>query len=200
MKIKTIITAILFFFIGVSLTYLYIDSKKDKEKSVLISEMALPDSSSANKTIETAADSQHVSVSITEKNKIDENTAKEPAEKSKTSGKIKNVDYVYYFMTSARCPSCMKIEAYTKEAVHENFGNSLKKGSLKWEMISVDTAGNEHFVKDYGLYTKSVVLVKMRDGKQVSWKNLDQVWSLLGDKIAFKKYITDEITSFTGKS
>mgnify|MGYP007070739912 CR=1 FL=1 len=30
-----------------------------------------------------------------------------------------NIDIVYYFMTTQRCPSCMKIESYTKEAVEK---------------------------------------------------------------------------------
>jgi hypothetical protein len=110
-----------------------------------------------------------------------------------------NVDIVYYFMTTQRCTSCMKIEAYTKEAIEKGLAESLKKRDLVWRMVNVDESGNAHFIKDYQLFTKSVVLVKIRDGKQVNWKNLDKVWPLLGDQNQFVAYIINEVKSFTEK-
>ena len=107
-----------------------------------------------------------------------------------------DVDVVYYFMTSQRCPSCMKIEAFTKEAVEKNFSEKLADKDLVWKIVKVDELQNRHFIQDYQLYTKSVVLVRYRDGKQVEWKNLDKVWNLLGDKVAFQDYIIDEVKAF----
>ena len=109
-----------------------------------------------------------------------------------------DVDVVYYFMTSQRCPSCMKIEAFTKEAVEQNFSEKLAEKDLVWKIVKVDEPQNRHFIQDYQLYTKSVVLVRYRDGKQVEWKNLDKVWNLLGDKVAFQDYITGEVKAFIG--
>jgi len=51
-------------------------------------------------------------------------------------------------------------------------------------------------VKDYELYTKSVVLSETKNGKEVRWKNLDKVWTLLGDEAAFKKYVRDEVSAY----
>lgn len=110
-----------------------------------------------------------------------------------------NVDIVYYFMTTQRCPSCMKIEEYTKEAVQQQFGSEIKKGSILWKMVNVDFPENRHFIKDYRLFTKSVVLVKMRSGKQAAWKNLDRVWELLRDRTAFHAYIVKELKAFREK-
>ncbi len=111
-----------------------------------------------------------------------------------------NVDIVYYFMTTQRCPSCVKIETFTRETVQAKFAEELKKGSMTWRIVNVDLAGNEHFIKDFGLYTKSVVLVKIRDGKRTEWKNLDRVWELLGDETAFRTYIADEVKQFVEKA
>ena len=110
-----------------------------------------------------------------------------------------NADIVYYFMTSQRCPSCMKIEAYTKEAVARTFADALKKGGVVWRMVNVDRPENNHFVKDYQLYTKSVVLVRIRGGKQTGWKNLDKIWTLLSDKAAFQSYVVKEMKAFLGE-
>ena len=111
-----------------------------------------------------------------------------------------DVDIVYYFMTTQRCPSCMKIETYAKEAVERDFAAKLADGTMIWKMVKVDETANRHFIQDYQLYTKSVVLVRYRDGKQVAWKNLDEVWNLLGDKTAFQNYVVDEVNAFFGES
>ncbi|MFC1608436.1 nitrophenyl compound nitroreductase subunit ArsF family protein, partial [Candidatus Latescibacterota bacterium] len=100
------------------------------------------------------------------------------------------------FMTSMRCANCMKIESYTKEAVDDNFGKELGDGTLVWRMVAIDSPENEHFIGEYELVTKSVVLVKIRNGEQVSWENLDQVWTLLDDKQEFMDYITGEVRTF----
>ena len=110
-----------------------------------------------------------------------------------------NVDIVYYFMTSQRCQTCMKFEAYTWDTMEKHFGDALDKGELAWKMVRVDTAENNHYIKDYGLITKSVVLVKIRDGKQVKWKNLERIWTLAGDRDAFVSYIETEVREFVGK-
>jgi hypothetical protein len=111
-----------------------------------------------------------------------------------------DVNIVYYFYTTARCPSCYRIETFTKEAVEKNYAKLLKSGQLVWKMINVDEPENTHFIKDYQLFTKSVVLVKTHEGKQIAWKNLDEVWNLLGDKGSFQEYITNEVKLFMEKS
>lgn len=103
---------------------------------------------------------------------------------------------VYYLHNNFRCPNCYKIENYTKEAVNQNFSKELKDGKLVFKVINFDENPNKHYVEDYQLYTKSVVLSKTKDGKQVQWKNLDKIWTLLGDKKKFQEYIKTETTNF----
>jgi hypothetical protein len=102
----------------------------------------------------------------------------------------------YYFHGTSRCVSCRKIEAYSDEAIKSGFTTELKDGVLEWRVVNVEEKENGHFVEDYKLYTKSLVLVEMKDGKQVKWKNLDKVWELLKDKDAFIKYVKYEVSIF----
>jgi putative lipase involved disintegration of autophagic bodies len=56
-------------------------------------------------------------------------------------------------------------------------------------------------VKDFELYTKSLVLVDEVKGKQVRWQNLTKVWELLPKKAAFFGYVQDGVRGYlTGKS
>jgi len=98
-----------------------------------------------------------------------------------------------YFHTTARCASCRKIEAYTHAAITAAFPREIDSGRLVWRLVNLDPEENRHFVKDYQLYTKSVIVAVEENGKQVRWKNLEKIWTLLGDEKKFQAYVQDEI-------
>jgi hypothetical protein len=101
---------------------------------------------------------------------------------------------VYYFHATARCATCRKIEAYAKETVTTRFASDLEARRLEWQAVNVDEAANRHFIRDFGLYTRSVVIVDARHPKR--FKVLDQTWQLVRDKEAFQKYVEQEIRAF----
>ena len=100
---------------------------------------------------------------------------------------------VTYFHTTFRCYTCHKIEEYANDAISSNFGNELKSGKLVWRIINVDEPENKHYIQDYRLYTKSLIVSEMRDGKEVRWKNLPKVWTLIRDKAKFDEYVKTDI-------
>src|SRR5512139_2969587 len=73
---------------------------------------------------------------------------------------------VYYFHGTTRCATCKTIEAYAHETVASAFAPDLKAGSLEWRTVNVDESANRHFVRDYQLYTRSVVIVDAKDPKR----------------------------------
>lgn len=104
----------------------------------------------------------------------------------------------YYFHTTRRCASCKKIEAYSSEAIETGFKSELKNGQLEFYSINTDESGNRHYIDDYDLYTKSLIITKMTGDKETQWKNLTEVWQLLGDKEKFYKYVRGEIQAYLG--
>jgi hypothetical protein len=98
----------------------------------------------------------------------------------------------YYFHGNVRCMTCRAIEAQTQETLQSQFADALRDGFLEWRIVNIDTAGNEHFIKDYELTTRSVVLVEVKDGKQTRWSNLPRVWELVQNPPAFSEYIATE--------
>lgn len=102
----------------------------------------------------------------------------------------------YYFHTTNRCANCMKFEAWASEALQDHFAEPLGTGTLEWRVINVEEPQNRHFVDDYQLHTKAIVLSKLQDGEQTQWKNLEQIWELLKDKVAFAQYIASETATF----
>ena len=112
---------------------------------------------------------------------------------SATAITANNKIVVYYFHGNARCPTCYKLENFAKSVVETDFADAIKKGKLEWKTINVDEKGNEHFTDDYKLYTKSVIVSTVKDGKELSWKNLDQIWQLVHDEGIYREYIRNEI-------
>lgn len=100
---------------------------------------------------------------------------------------------VYYFHGNFRCVNCHNIEKYTKETVEKYFQKELDTGRIVFKAINVETNGNEHFISDYGLYTKSVVVSLVKSGKEVNFVNLTKVWEHLSNRDAFHRYVKDEI-------
>jgi len=122
-------------------------------------------------------------------------SAESPAATATPDGAV-----VYYFHGNVRCATCKKIEAYTDDAVSQEFSQELQNGALSWRVVNVEEPQNRHFIQDFQLVTKSVVLAEYRDGNVVRWKNLDKVWQLVRNQDAFAAYIRDETSAFLGGS
>ena len=101
---------------------------------------------------------------------------------------------VYYFHATTRCATCRTIEAYAHETVASRFAADLEARRLEWRAVNVDEPANRHFIRDFRLYTRSVVVVDAKDPKR--FKILDRVWQLVRNKPAFQAYVEQAIRSF----
>jgi len=99
-----------------------------------------------------------------------------------------------------RCATCRKLEAYSQEAITRGFPQELTRGALAWRVINVDEAQNKHFVQDFQLVTKSLVLVEYRDGEVARFENLQDIWQKVGDKDGFLEYVRDSTREFIAES
>ncbi|MFC1658631.1 nitrophenyl compound nitroreductase subunit ArsF family protein [Candidatus Omnitrophota bacterium] len=103
---------------------------------------------------------------------------------------------VYYFHGNARCPTCHKMEQYAKEAIERNFKDELANGLLVVKTVNVEEKGNEHFVNDYQLYTKTLIISRVENGNEIEYKNLTEIWEYVRDKDQFFNYVTTEINNY----
>lgn len=102
----------------------------------------------------------------------------------------------YYFHGTFRCPTCHKLEKYAQEAIENNFKNDLASGKLSFKIVNVENKGNEHYMTDYRLYTKSLVLSLTKNGQEIRSKNLDKIWEYVGNKGRYENYVRDEVAAF----
>ncbi|MBI5243489.1 MAG: hypothetical protein HY922_07365 [Elusimicrobia bacterium] len=113
-----------------------------------------------------------------------------------TARAAKPVVIARYCHGHARCSNCLKIEQYSRETIETGFRKELDSGRLKFEVVNVEEPANRHYIRDYGLYTKSLVLVAEAGGKEARHKVLNGVWDHLSDKDAFMAYVRKETKSF----
>jgi hypothetical protein len=100
---------------------------------------------------------------------------------------------VYYFHTTARCHTCRLIEDYSAETVRQRFAGEIGDGKIEWRTVNVQEAANRHFIKKYQLFTKTVVVVRLENGREVKHKALNDTWNLVDRKPAFQSYVEREV-------
>lgn len=98
-----------------------------------------------------------------------------------------------YFRNGVRCVSCRKIEAHTAETAHKDFAGEMASGKLVFRVIDVDEPANHHYIKDYQLTGKSVIISLRADGEEKSRSDMDKIWDLLDEPEAFRAYLAEPI-------
>ena len=107
-------------------------------------------------------------------------------------------DYVqvYYFHATNRCKTCTTIEQYSREAVETFFKEQLDNRTVRFELINYDKPDNRHYLQDYQLLYRSLVIVRYKDGKQAAFKNLEKIWQHKSNRDEFLNYVKTEMEAF----
>jgi hypothetical protein len=108
-------------------------------------------------------------------------------------GVTPDVIQVTYFSSDVRCYTCVRIERLTRECVERNFAPELQSGRVQFRIVNLDRPGNERFIQDYRLISKTVIVSDLALGEEVRWENLQNVWTKQKDEGAFEAYIVDAV-------
>lgn len=120
---------------------------------------------------------------------INHRGAENREEPAATAVTMKSGVEAVYYEYGARCPTCIRMETWTKEAIEKNFPLQLKEGKLAFHSIPAD----KEAVGKYELITKSLLLKDWKDGKETRWVNLDRIWDLSVKEQEFKAYVVESI-------
>ena len=168
MKLKQILAIVLLVFVAASLAYMV--GKEQKSDSV-------------------SGKDANSSASVEESRRSSTNEQDTDAHKDTQL-------VVYYFHGDMRCMTCHKLETYAKEALETYFAEELSSNDIVWQVVNVDKPENRHFIQDYKLVTKSVVISETVNGREIRWKNLEQIWQLVRNKESYLNYIHENISAF----
>ena len=103
---------------------------------------------------------------------------------------------VTYFTTDVRCDSCRTIEALSQRAVVEGFPAEVAAGKVVFRVINTDRPEHAHYVDHYSITNKIVVVSHQRDGKEVAWQGLQDVWVHFREPDEFLPYVREPIQAF----
>lgn len=110
--------------------------------------------------------------------------------------KSKSIVKVVYFHGDYRCPTCNKLEEYSKETLEKFYNKELKSGDIIWKTINYDKEENKHYLDDFKLYNKALLIFKVVDGEVKEWKNLEKIWEKVNDQDDYLKYVKNEIDKY----
>ncbi|MGW8258488.1 MAG: nitrophenyl compound nitroreductase subunit ArsF family protein [Thermoguttaceae bacterium] len=124
------------------------------------------------------------------------------AEAKKPSGKAKAVVepahkvVACYFHRTVRCPTCKKIGAYIEEAVKSAYPTEIKDGRVKMTLVDFQDPKNKKLAETYKIRRPTLVVMDVHKGKVTAWKPAPKIWSLIGKKDMFFKYVQNEVRSY----
>ena len=107
---------------------------------------------------------------------------------------------VTYFSSDVRCATCLRIERLSRATVEQNFAQELRDGRVNFRVVNLDGEGNDHYVKDYSLISKTVIVSELAQGQEIRWENLQQVWTRQKDEPAFEVYLVDAVKRHLGEA
>ena len=113
-----------------------------------------------------------------------------------TAGSAGDKVVVYYFHQTIRCSTCLEFETFSKKALDTYFAKDLASDRVEWHVLNMDEAANRHYVDEFKLFTKALVIEKVHDGKPVAWKNLEDIWAFEGDEPGFMNLVKDAVNAY----
>lgn len=100
---------------------------------------------------------------------------------------------VTYFTTDVRCISCKTIEQLTLASVERLQQNPDLTGRVYFQTLNLDRPENRHFIEEYELSFKTVVVSHTDSDDVTHWIKLDDVWKNLQNPDAFHDLIETEV-------
>jgi hypothetical protein len=101
-----------------------------------------------------------------------------------------------YFHRTERCPTCQKMGTYSEEAVKQGFAEQIKQGTVAFYFIDFQKAKNAKLAKGYQVDGPALIVAKIRDNKVAEYKNLDDIWTNVGDKPGFLTYVKENVAQY----
>jgi hypothetical protein len=101
----------------------------------------------------------------------------------------------YYFHRTERCATCLKVGEYLEESLKTGMAREVKDGRVVLVFVDFQDPKNKAHTDYYKIAGPTLVLADVRKEKVVAWKPAPKLWSLVGNKEKFSKYLQAEVRS-----
>ncbi|MFQ5631731.1 MAG: nitrophenyl compound nitroreductase subunit ArsF family protein, partial [bacterium] len=103
---------------------------------------------------------------------------------------------VLLFHRSQRCAFCLNMEAHTRAALNASFAGEVQAGSLAFRMVDMEQQHYKTLVQKLGLFTSSVVLIALQEGKISRWEVFEKAWDLTERREEFMQKFKKALQNF----
>jgi hypothetical protein len=103
-----------------------------------------------------------------------------------------------YFLIGARCKTCRKIETLARETAEQDFAAELSSNKLVFRVVDTSEPANRHYLDDYKLSFKTVVISRREGDKETAWKDMEKVWDLFNEPEAYRAYLGAQLREYLG--
>jgi Zn-dependent alcohol dehydrogenase len=104
-----------------------------------------------------------------------------------------------YFHRTQRCPTCLKMGSYSEEAVKTAFAEEVKKGQVAFFFIDFQDEKNARYTKAYDVTGPALIVAKIANNKVASYRNLEDIWNKVDDKLEFLRYVQENVKAALAK-
>jgi len=98
---------------------------------------------------------------------------------------------ILLFHNQVRCTMCRNMEDHIQSLLSEEYKDMLSAGRMEFFLMNMNLSENLALVRRYGLYTASVVVVRLADEKEQHAIVLEDIWKYHEDESEFKKRLNN---------
>ncbi len=109
---------------------------------------------------------------------------------------VENCVVVGFFSGTAHCAFCDNIRNFSEATLKAHFEEALATQRIVFRVRNTDLQKYRHFKDRYDLFTASVVLIKVKNGRASHSKVLEGAWDLFDDEKRFVEMLQSELLAF----
>ena len=104
-----------------------------------------------------------------------------------------------YFHRTQRCPTCKKMGSYAQDTIKTRFADQVKAKTVEFHFIDYESKKNSKLTKAYKVTGPALIVARVRNNKVVEFKDMEEIWSKVGDKESFCEYVEAGVTKYQKK-
>lgn len=100
---------------------------------------------------------------------------------------------ILLFHNRVRCTMCLNMEEHVQYLLSGKYAELVEDKKIQFFLIDMNKPENKHLIDRFGLYTASVVIVKLMDKEEQDTIILRDIWKHHEDGLTFRESVSKEL-------
>jgi hypothetical protein len=107
---------------------------------------------------------------------------------------------VLFFHPSERCAACDEMERLARATLERHFAGETAEGLVAMRSVNLDSPVGRRMRERLGLYTSTLALVRVRDGREQGTEKLSEAWQVPGPEGSFVEKMKSALSRALGET